>query len=627
MHTQNIIDLDEKTLYQEHPQILKILLKNQTTKKNIVWGTSSYSYLGKDFTSNSPIKLKQILDYPNLIQPRVAKSQLEQKERTKASAEVFTSTWLVEKQRDFVDQELQDLSLEEFVDLRWLEITCGEAPYIVSRYDTVTGEFLPVEKRVGFLDKKLQRISNEITNKEEWLNWVRHAYQSSYGYEYQGDSLLLARENLLMTFMDYYEYQFQEEISATELKELATIISYNLIQMDGLTGEIPGSQEHVEQQLSLFDDVVEEKVQTEKGAFKNWKINKMIGFERLSNGEENMKFDVVIGNPPYQEDTEGTSAKQIYPYFMDSSTNIAEEWCLVTPARFLFKAGKTQKKWNEKMLNDEFLKVVYYEQVSDKVFPGTDIKGGIAITYRNRNNKSNPIGTFTAYPQLNSMLKKVNGHKSFQGLHEEVFSSESYKLTDNLHEQFPDAESRLSKGHKFDVTTNIFEKLADIMTETIPDDDEYVQLVGRLKNERVVRWIKREYIKGPKNFHAFKVILPKSNGSGAIGEVLSNPIVGGKKVGHTQTFLSIGNFSTRVEAENLLKYIKSKFARVMLSVLKVTQHNPVSTWQNVPLQDFTKNSDIDWSKSIPEIDQQLYAKYGLSEEEIAFIEEKVRAMN
>lgn len=120
--------------------------------------------------------------------------------------------------------------------------------------------------------------------------------------------------------------------------------------------------------------------------------------------------------------------------------------------------------------------------------------------------------------------------------------------------------------------------------------------------------------------------MPESNGTGAIGEVLSTPLIGEPLIGHTQTFLTIGKFDKKSIAENCMKYIKSKFARAMLGTLKITQHNSISTWKNVPLQDFTPNSDIDWTKSIPEIDQQLYAKYGLSQDEIAFIEEKVKAM-
>ena len=146
-------------------------------------------------------------------------------------------------------------------------------------------------------------------------------------------------------------------------------------------------------------------------------------------------------------------------------------------------------------------------------------------------------------------------------------------------------------------------------------------------NVRCEKWIKREYINSPDNFVNYKVILPKANGSGVLGEPLSTPLIGKPYYGHTQTFISVGSFNSYDEADACIKYIKSKFARTMLGILKVTQDNKKEAWRKVPLQDFTSNSDIDWSQSIENIDQQLYKKYNLSQDEIDFIESKVRAMD
>ena len=158
-----------------------------------------------------------------------------------------------------------------------------------------------------------------------------------------------------------------------------------------------------------------------------------------------------------------------------------------------------------------------------------------------------------------------------------------------------------------------------------------IQILGLIRNQRVYKYIERRFLEKHKNLEKFKVFIPKSNGSGAIGEILSTPLVGEPLVGeplvgHTQSFISFGAFDKEIEAQNCMKYLKSRFARTMLGILKVTQDNNPETWAKVPLQDFTPNSDIDWTKSISEIDQQLYKKYGLNEEEIAFIEEKVQAM-
>ena len=348
------------------------------------------------------------------------------------------------------------------------------------------------------------------------------------------------------------------------------------------------------------------------------------GQEKIKEAFGNVKFDVVVGNPPYQENKEGTSDNPIYHHFYDLAKEIADQYCLISPARFLFNAGKTPKAWNEEMLNDDHISVEYYEQKSYKVFPNTDIKGGIAVLYRNKNKTFEPIETFTAFNELTEIYKLVYHSKDFESLSNQVFAPESYKLTNKLHEDFPDIETRLSKGHKFDVTTNIFEKLPEIFTDTKNDDS--VKILGRLNNERTYKFVSKDYITGPDNFKNYKVFLPKANGSGAIGEVLSTPLVGTPLVGHTQTFISIGNFETRLEAENLLKYIKTHFARLLLGVLKITQDNKKSVWKYVPMQDFTEKSDVPWHLSIPEIDEYLYQKYHFQGEHKVFSRERISDM-
>lgn len=600
------INISEEQLAMESADLLKILLKDRTTKKNIVWATHSYELLGKGFAPSDRITPSRVTGtYANLIQPRSEKSKYEQKDRTKIRAEVFTPTWLVEKQNGYVEAELEALDLEDYIQVRWLEITCGEAPYMVTRYDTVTGEEIPLSERVGFVDRKLQRLSREVSDEATFYKLVKEAYRASYGYEYQGDSLLLARENLLAIFEDYYLAKTGTQPTLEQKKEIATIISYNVFQMDGLKKISPYSAKQGQaQQLSLFvDDQEIEEAEESKTQIKDCKKNKMIGFERLSSEESEMKFDVVIGNPPYQEELQGTSDKPIYHHFMDESYKISRKSVLITPARFLFKAGKTPKSWNEQMLLNEHFKVMYYVQDSSKVFPGTDIKGGVAISYHDKDRVFGAIETYTAFDELNSIYKKVYHRNDFKSLSDYVFAPESYKLTEALHSDFPNFVDRLSKGHKFDVTTNIFEKLPEIFTDD-KLESESIQLIGRLNNERVIKFVPKKYIKGPANLDKYKVILPKANGSGAIGEVLSTPLVG-----HTQTFISIGEFKTLDEANSLFKYIKSKFARALLGVLKITQDNKKGTWKYVPLQDFTVNSDIDWTQSVADIDRQLYQKY------------------
>ena len=341
-----------------------------------------------------------------------------------------------------------------------------------------------------------------------------------------------------------------------------------------------------------------------------------------------MKFDVAVGNPPYQKSRDNTRDDAVYNYFYDLAEQISSKYCLISPARFLFNAGSTDKNWNRKMLNDEHVKVKFYEQKSAKVFPNTDIKGGVAILYRDEEKSVGPIGIFTAYKELNNIVKKVAKFTD-KRLSDIISGQGIYKFTPKMHEDYPDVVNILSKSHPNDVGTNVLTTLSNILffSEKPKDDHEYAVVLGRFQNERVLHYIRKDYLNEPFAFDKWKVILPKANGSGKLGEALSSPLIGQPLIGFTQTFISIGAFDSEVEAENALKYIKSKFTRAMLGVLKITQDNPKNKWEKVPIQDFTSTSDIDWSKPIPEIDQQLYEKYGLDQSEIDFIESKVKPMD
>lgn len=340
-----------------------------------------------------------------------------------------------------------------------------------------------------------------------------------------------------------------------------------------------------------------------------------------------MKFDAIVGNPPYQIVATGDAngSDPIYHLFIDAACSLGEKVSFIHPARFLFNAGKTPKDWNEKMLNDTHYRVIAYWADSYQVFPTVDIKGGVAVTYWDKNRTFDKIGVYIAYPELRSILKRVlvNDFKTFSSL---VYTRTLYRFTETLYEENTWAESRPSKGHRYDMSPNAFDIFPELFFDEKPNDKDYAGIYGLYKKKRTYKYIKKSYVKVPDNFEFYKVLVPKSNGSGAIGECLSTPVIGQPVIGHTETFLSVGKFTTKEEAEACMKYIKTKFARAMLGTLKVTQDNPRETWQNIPMQDFTSSSDIDWSKPIPQIDQQLYAKYNLAPEEIQFIETNVKAM-
>ena len=345
---------------------------------------------------------------------------------------------------------------------------------------------------------------------------------------------------------------------------------------------------------------------------------------------KDMNFTAIIGNPPYQIEGVSTRKSPIYHLFYDVSIGLTPIVSFITPGRFLFKAGQTPKSWMEKMLADEHFKIVDFYPKYDEVFPKDtiDLKGGVAIGLRNVNEDFGAIGFFSGFNEIQSIMTKVKDHNTFKNnkFANLISNRGMYRFSDEFFKEYPKAKRALDSGTGNMVTSNSFNLYPEIFLKSEPENDAYIQLFGRQGTQRVYRWIKKSYILDNEYLSSFNVFIPEANGTGIMGEVLSTPLIGNPAVGHTDTFLSIGVFASREEAAACLKYIKTKFARCLLGTLKVTQHTPKDTWANVPMQDFTENSDIDWSKSVEEIDTQLYKKYKLNDKEITFIESMIKPM-
>lgn len=342
------------------------------------------------------------------------------------------------------------------------------------------------------------------------------------------------------------------------------------------------------------------------------------------------KFDVVIGNPPYQDDLigdNGTKSPPIYHRFMDAAFEISERTVLVTPARFLSNAGQTPKSWNQKVLSDEHLSVALFESSSSAIFPGTDIDGGIVVTYRDATRVIGPIGNHSHVPgTVKSLVDAVTARLTTSLA--ATITEHPCTWSPRVFTDHPELRDRIPASSGLRLKTNTFERMGEVCLKAEPNDGiSYVQILGLSNRKREVRWIRRDYLVTPEVVDEYKVIISSADGAAAkSGRVVGVPSVAAPGTGFTQTFMSIGRFGTEGEAEACAKYVKTKFARAMLAVLKTTQHNSAIKWKYVPLQDFTPESDIDWSKSIPRIDRQLYSKYGLDADEIAFIEAQVRPM-
>lgn len=298
--------------YNLGEDILKILLKDRTTNKNIIWGTDDYSQNGIEYYAENHIELRLIEGkYTKIIEPRVLKDKEKQDLRTKDKAEVFTPSWVCNNQNNMVDEiwfgkkevfntELdgkwntiekkiefpKGKSWEKYVELVRMEMTCGEAPYLVSRYDTVTGKKIKIEDRIGLLDRKLRVIGENIVveDKKNWIKWVTKAFKTTYGFEYQGDNLIIARKNLLYTLIEYYTDRFGEKPENSLIKKIANIISWNIWQMDGISMTVPYcSKEELYCQMSIFGD----------NAFKTDKQERYCIITDWTKNKENKKRNII----------------------------------------------------------------------------------------------------------------------------------------------------------------------------------------------------------------------------------------------------------------------------------------------------------------------------------------------
>ena len=325
------VDIKENFIKHLDESLLTILLKDRSSGKNIIWATDTYSSHGIGFGSQDQITPALITGKRGcIIKPRTEKSKREQQHRIKNKAEVFTPSWVCNKQNNLIDNawfgrenifntetakgwvattekivfpDTDGKTWQDYVKANRLEITCGEAPYLTSRYDTVTGEYIDIKERIGLLDRKLRVISENVDNEPEWYSWAIAAFKSIYGFDWQGDNVLIARENLLFTFVETYIAKFDVPPIKDYLKEVATILSWNIWQMDGLKFVIPNSCKPIPNlQMSIFDDeeILEECEGCKKGdnakhtgiycKIMDWEKGKTVKFLSLTGGMLNGKL-------------------------------------------------------------------------------------------------------------------------------------------------------------------------------------------------------------------------------------------------------------------------------------------------------------------------------------------------
>lgn len=655
------IDVLEQDILDASPFLLDLLLQDKTTGKNIVWATDDYVANGSAYAPEKEILPARITGTnTKIIQPRIAKNKEAQRNRTRKSAEVFTPSWICCLMNNFCDAEWfgrenvfntmdghdwtptkQAIAFKpdgrktppwmRYVDSRRLEITCGEAPYLVSRYDATTGESLPVEKRIGVLDRKLRVVSENTANETDWFFWARRAFESTYGYEYQGDNLLLARENLLCAFADYHVAKFGKPAPLTLLKQIANIIAWNVWQMDGLKDCVPFGDSADFFQFDLFGN--NDFSATPPCKIRDWRGQKTIKFTDLK-GTKAMKFDFVIGNPPYQEETAVKETnngqkrrKSIFQYFQITADKISNKGsALIYPAvRWIHRSGKGMEEFGLNQINDVHLKKLIVYANAREAFTTTDIGDGVSIVIKDMNKKiggfdyiyncdgkkfethqNNPqtklMPLCPADADINDKITNFVKANNFSYLCDAILPRNLFGIESDFVEKNPNKAIRFSDENTIDFTSKI--KL--------------------LTNDKAGKAGRATWFITDKNtvsrqdlINEWQVVVSSANAGGQKRDNQMEIIDNHSAFGRSRVALK--SFKTEEEAKNFYKYAKSYIIRY---AFLMTDENLTSLAKRVPdIADYRSNNGlIDFSK---DVDQQICCLMNITPDEYQYIENRV----
>lgn len=650
--------------------VLPILLLDRTTKTNIIFATESYADMGSEYGAKKHIEAHLLTSGDRcFIQPRVLKGAEEQVLRTRKKAEVFTPAWVCCLMINALDEDWfgrpdvfgqlngqewvpRDGEIElpkrrrwqTYVDSRILEITCGEAPYIVSRYDMGTGEIIPIKDRIGILDRKLRIVNENAGSEEEWLKWTLRAYQAVYGYEYQGDNLLIARFNLLLTFTDYMQERWGRQPSEKELNEVAKVISWNIWQMDGLKAAIPiGALYEEYHQMTLFE-MFQNESKAEDSAehipcrIYDWRgQNKSVAFNAFHEGRNGgMKFNFTIGNPPYQEENASASSKSngqkpmtnIFHHLQMGIDDLTGNTSvLIYPAgRWIHRSGKGLADFGLKQINDPHLvKIVFYANAKD-VFPDVAIADGISVVVKDYR-KTEPGFEYVYVKNGN----EISVHMDNPGEALIPLNPRDLIITDKI-SAFVD-KNHLNYLHNVILPRTLFGIESDFV-ETHPSvlrpyEDgmklDFSKEVKIFTNDKAgkagrAKWFvgsRDVVVSNPEMIEEYQVVVSSANAGGQKRdnqlEIMDNHSVFGR------SRVALRSFKTMDEARNFYKYVQSYVVRFSFLM---TDEALSSLGKRVPdLSDYSSNSTlIDFQG---DVDDQLRSLVGFDDDDMAYIHERV----
>ncbi len=356
--------------------------------------------------------------------------------------------------------------------------------------------------------------------------------------------------------------------------------------------------------------------------------NKLTNPDTWKIGGDRMKFDAVVGNPPYQENISSdvgniSLGRQLFPNFIMLAITINPNYCsLITPSRW-FKGDAQDKsfiKLREFMFNHNNVAKIFNYPIATDVFNQVTIKGGV--------NYFLTIKRYTGLVQFNEIKngKMITQNRALfeDGLDIILSSIFEYQIISKIKKKEFIPLTTITKGR------NAFGIVGrpDIV-DSISTVDYFNGAVKLQCKNDTIRWTTAENVnKSTDVFQKHKVFISKSAGDPAKdSKIIGKPYIAQPNEACTDSLIPIGCFDTKIEAENLQKYLKTKFLRYLVSILKVSQNVYQNVYQFVPVQDFTNYSDIDWSKSVGEIDKQLYIKYNFDKSEISYIDSKIKPMD
>ena len=625
--------------------VLNILLLNKSVdngKDNLIWASSNVPAFNDWYRPDS--RLTEANVYVCDLRPRVLKNSSEKKGRAKKHAEVFTPVWICNNMINLhdemwfgrkdvfntVDPDNDEIWVEtdkipfsnekgktwkDYVDIVYMEMTCGEAPFLVSRYNAATGEIIPLNKRIGVIDRKIRAINENTreSSREDWVNWVVRAFENCYGYEYQGDNLLVGRINLLLTFYEYYLDRWGEEPSVSELKHVAHKISWNLFQMDGLTYKVPYTD---------IDCVMQD-----------WRSKKRIEVRTMkrlnpetckNKTKKEFRVDVNFGNPPYQGD--GQNLQQVYPAFYIEAIKNSEIVEMIFPSAWQEpKNGSGLGRMNKKEIKED-RQIVRIDN-RENAFKGYDGAKNTNIIVWKKGYDNGLNGNQLIYKEGKNPVEKkliydandIEKPSQIIELERIVVASDGFVGMDTI----------TSARKPYGFSTDAIEfpeknKLPKIFLEEQTGED--LKIYHRDKGKIIIGYLNKDYPipRKPESFNNYKVLIGKTWGNMSdnyLGGAYSDIVIVGPKDVCTEKFLVSGSFDSFETAVKHSKYLMTTFCRALLFRNKHIQDNSKDKWKSVPVQNYLEDW---WNKSIDEIDIELFKKYNIPNDIMEYVMKKVQ---